>query len=189
MFNKRSVGSTHSSHGNLSQASITSCDVLSGDGVDVPQQHPPTISEQRSHSSADIQGAATFQSYFLFSHNENSKLFPLKSFLKVWLRQTEPSDHPQRCLRLLESCLIASMKVQPPLCGCDFLCVFKRWFVCCPAALRGQPTLRAWASGSPGSHGGMCSDSESAGGSSESRSMDSPTASPGRRLSLDVEEK
>uniref|UniRef100_A0A668AJM7 Rho GTPase-activating protein 29 n=1 Tax=Myripristis murdjan TaxID=586833 RepID=A0A668AJM7_9TELE len=36
-----------------------------------------------------------------------------------------------------------------------------------------------------GSQGGMCSDSESAGGSSESRSMDSPTASPGdfkRRL-------
>uniref|UniRef100_A0A8C4IVI2 Rho GTPase-activating protein 29 n=1 Tax=Dicentrarchus labrax TaxID=13489 RepID=A0A8C4IVI2_DICLA len=35
------------------------------------------------------------------------------------------------------------------------------------------------------SQGGMCSDSESAGGSSESRSMDSPTASPGdfkRRL-------
>uniref|UniRef100_H3BYF1 Rho GTPase-activating protein 29 n=1 Tax=Tetraodon nigroviridis TaxID=99883 RepID=H3BYF1_TETNG len=52
-------------------------------------------------------------------------------------------------------------------------------------ALRGQPTVRPWASGSPGSHGGMCSDSESAGGSSESRSMDSPTASPGdfkRRL-------
>ncbi|CAG07144.1 unnamed protein product, partial [Tetraodon nigroviridis] len=107
MFNKRSVGSSHSSHGNLSQASITSCDVLSGDGVDIPQQHPPTMSEQRSHSSADIQ------------------------------------------------------------------------------ALRGQPTVRPWASGSPGSHGGMCSDSESAGGSSESRSMDSPTASPGdfkRRL-------
>uniref|UniRef100_A0A671XR40 Rho GTPase-activating protein 29 n=1 Tax=Sparus aurata TaxID=8175 RepID=A0A671XR40_SPAAU len=46
-------------------------------------------------------------------------------------------------------------------------------------------TLRAWASSSQGSQGGMCSDSESAGGSSESRSMDSPTASPGdfkRRL-------
>lgn len=28
----------------------------------------------------------------------------------------------------------------------------------------------------------MCSDSESAGGSSESRSMDSPTASPGRAI-------
>uniref|UniRef100_A0A672YZ83 Rho GTPase-activating protein 29 n=1 Tax=Sphaeramia orbicularis TaxID=375764 RepID=A0A672YZ83_9TELE len=53
------------------------------------------------------------------------------------------------------------------------------------AALRGQATLRAWASSSQGSQGGMCSDSESAGGSSESRSMDSPTASPGdfkRRL-------
>uniref|UniRef100_A0A3B4ASL0 Rho GTPase-activating protein 29 n=1 Tax=Periophthalmus magnuspinnatus TaxID=409849 RepID=A0A3B4ASL0_9GOBI len=46
-------------------------------------------------------------------------------------------------------------------------------------------STRPWFSGSQGSHGGMCSDSESAGGSSESRSMDSPTASPGdfkRRL-------
>uniref|UniRef100_A0A8C7X3Q5 Rho GTPase-activating protein 29 n=1 Tax=Oryzias sinensis TaxID=183150 RepID=A0A8C7X3Q5_9TELE len=43
--------------------------------------------------------------------------------------------------------------------------------------------FRQWSSTSQG--GGMCSDSESAGGSSESRSMDSPTASPGdfkRRL-------
>ncbi|KAM7379619.1 hypothetical protein PAMP_005161 [Pampus punctatissimus] len=107
VFNKRSVGSTHSSHGNLSQASITSCDVLSGDEVDVPLQRPPQISERRSNSSTDIQ------------------------------------------------------------------------------ALRSQAPLRAWASSSQGSQGGMCSDSESAGGSSESRSMDSPTASPGdfkRRL-------
>ncbi|KAG9343620.1 hypothetical protein JZ751_013790 [Albula glossodonta] len=44
-------------------------------------------------------------------------------------------------------------------------------------ALRSQGPLRAWGTGSQG--GGMCSDSESAGGSSESRSMDSPTASPG----------
>uniref|UniRef100_A0A8C9YQ88 Rho GTPase-activating protein 29 n=1 Tax=Sander lucioperca TaxID=283035 RepID=A0A8C9YQ88_SANLU len=52
-------------------------------------------------------------------------------------------------------------------------------------SLRSQVTLRAWASSSQGSQSGMCSDSESAGGSSESRSMDSPTASPGdfkRRL-------
>uniref|UniRef100_A0A8C5H9F5 Rho GTPase-activating protein 29 n=1 Tax=Gouania willdenowi TaxID=441366 RepID=A0A8C5H9F5_GOUWI len=50
-------------------------------------------------------------------------------------------------------------------------------------ALRIQPPFRTWASANQG--GGMCSDSESAGGSSESRSMDSPTASPGdfkRRL-------
>uniref|UniRef100_A0A668AJK0 Rho GTPase-activating protein 29 n=1 Tax=Myripristis murdjan TaxID=586833 RepID=A0A668AJK0_9TELE len=108
IFNKRSVGSTHSSHGNLSQASITSCDVLSGDEVDIPlHSQPGKIGELRSNSSTDIQ------------------------------------------------------------------------------ALRGQAPLRAWASGSQGSQGGMCSDSESAGGSSESRSMDSPTASPGdfkRRL-------
>ncbi|XP_070774582.1 rho GTPase-activating protein 29-like isoform X1 [Enoplosus armatus] len=107
LFNKRSVGSTHSSHGNLSQASITSCDVLSGDEVDSPLHRPAKISERRSNSSTDIQG------------------------------------------------------------------------------LRSQVPLRAWASSSQGSQGGMCSDSESAGGSSESRSMDSPTASPGdfkRRL-------
>uniref|UniRef100_A0A665X0W6 Rho GTPase-activating protein 29 n=1 Tax=Echeneis naucrates TaxID=173247 RepID=A0A665X0W6_ECHNA len=104
---KRSVGSTHSSHGNLSQASGTSCDVLSGDEADCPSHRPGKISERRSNSSTDIQ------------------------------------------------------------------------------ALRSQASLRAWASSSQGSQGGMCSDSESAGGSSESRSMDSPTASPGdfkRRL-------
>ncbi|XP_053739743.1 rho GTPase-activating protein 29-like isoform X3 [Synchiropus splendidus] len=101
VFNKRSVGSTHSSHGNLSQTSITSCDVLSGDEVDGKTGAP------RSDSSTDIQ------------------------------------------------------------------------------AVRTQPPLRVWASSSQGSQGGMCSDSESAGGSSESRSLDSPTASPGdfkRRL-------
>ncbi|XP_040911085.1 rho GTPase-activating protein 29-like isoform X2 [Toxotes jaculatrix] len=107
VFNKKSVGSTHSSHGNLSQASIASCDVLSGDEADNPLHRPAKISERRSNSSTDIQ------------------------------------------------------------------------------ALKNQVPLRAWASSSQGSQGGMCSDSESAGGSSESRSMDSPTASPGdfkRRL-------
>uniref|UniRef100_A0A672YZA0 Rho GTPase-activating protein 29 n=1 Tax=Sphaeramia orbicularis TaxID=375764 RepID=A0A672YZA0_9TELE len=102
----RSVGSTHSSHGNLSQTSIASCEVLSGDDVDASLRHGK-MNERRSNSSTDI------------------------------------------------------------------------------PALRGQATLRAWASSSQGSQGGMCSDSESAGGSSESRSMDSPTASPGdfkRRL-------
>uniref|UniRef100_A0A674NKJ6 Rho GTPase-activating protein 29 n=1 Tax=Takifugu rubripes TaxID=31033 RepID=A0A674NKJ6_TAKRU len=50
-------------------------------------------------------------------------------------------------------------------------------------ALRIQAPFRPWTSANQS--GGMCSDSESAGGSSESRSMDSPTASPGdfkRRL-------
>ncbi|XP_061095430.1 rho GTPase-activating protein 29 isoform X2 [Conger conger] len=50
-------------------------------------------------------------------------------------------------------------------------------------ALRTQGPFRTWTTSSQG--GGMCSDSESVGGSSESRSMDSPTASPGdfkRRL-------
>ncbi|XP_018414723.1 PREDICTED: rho GTPase-activating protein 29 isoform X2 [Nanorana parkeri] len=48
--------------------------------------------------------------------------------------------------------------------------------------LRGPP-FRTWSVSNQS--GGMCSDSESAGGSSESRSMDSPSASPGdfkRRL-------
>lgn len=100
-FSKRSQGSTHSSHGNLSQGSITSSDVLNRDDVDNPLSRPPRIGERRSNSSTDIPG------------------------------------------------------------------------------LRSQAPLRAWASSSQGSQSGMCSDSESAGGSSESRSMDSPTASPG----------
>ncbi|XP_070989134.1 rho GTPase-activating protein 29-like isoform X2 [Oncorhynchus clarkii lewisi] len=102
VFNKRSTGST-SSHSNLSQVSLISGDVLSGDEVDSPLGSRP---EERSNSATDIQG------------------------------------------------------------------------------LRGgQGPLRAWASGVQDR--GMCSDSESAGGSSESQSMDSPTASPGdfkRRL-------
>uniref|UniRef100_A0A673CI07 Rho GTPase-activating protein 29 n=1 Tax=Sphaeramia orbicularis TaxID=375764 RepID=A0A673CI07_9TELE len=105
LFNKRSLSGSHSSHSNLSQASVTS-DILSPDDVDGPNgsQHPK-ISERRSNSSTDIQ------------------------------------------------------------------------------ALRIQAPFRPWTSTNQG--GGMCSDSESAGGSSESRSMDSPTASPGdfkRRL-------
>ncbi|KAM9718462.1 rho GTPase-activating protein 29-like isoform 1-T1 [Menidia menidia] len=107
VFNKRSVGSTHSSHGNLSQASNNSCDVSCGDEPENPLHRSVKISERRSNSSTDIR------------------------------------------------------------------------------ALKSQNPLRAWASSSQGSQGGMCSDSESAGGSSESRSMDSPTASPGdfkRRL-------
>lgn len=51
-------------------------------------------------------------------------------------------------------------------------------------AIRGPP-FRSWSTGNQSGSGGMCSDSESAGGSSESRSMDSPSASPGdfkRRL-------
>ncbi|CAB1326828.1 unnamed protein product, partial [Coregonus sp. 'balchen'] len=97
-----SMGST-SSHSNLSQVSLISGDVLSGDEVDSPLGSRPG---KRSNSATDIQG------------------------------------------------------------------------------LRGgQGPLRAWASCSQDR--GMCSDSESAGGSSESQSMDSPTASPGdfkRRL-------
>ncbi|XP_030612112.1 rho GTPase-activating protein 29 isoform X2 [Archocentrus centrarchus] len=104
-FNKRSLSGSHSSHSNLSQASVTS-DLLAGDDVDSPisAQHAK-IAERRSNGSTDIQ----------------------------------------------------ALKIQAP--------------------------FRSWTSANQG--GGMCSDSESAGGSSESRSMDSPTASPGdfkRRL-------
>uniref|UniRef100_A0A673WBJ2 Rho GTPase-activating protein 29 n=1 Tax=Salmo trutta TaxID=8032 RepID=A0A673WBJ2_SALTR len=107
---KRSLSSTHcsthSSHGNLSQMSVTSGDFLGTNEVESPvNTRPAKISERRSNSSTDIQ------------------------------------------------------------------------------ALRIQGPFRPWGTGSQG--GGMCSDSESAGGSSESRSMDSPTASPGdfkRRL-------
>ncbi|XP_042366047.1 rho GTPase-activating protein 29 isoform X2 [Plectropomus leopardus] len=104
-FNKRLLTGSHSSHSNLSHASVTS-ELLGADEVESPisAQHA-RIAERRSNSSTDIQ------------------------------------------------------------------------------ALRIQASFRPWASASQG--GGMCSDSESAGGSSESRSMDSPTASPGdfkRRL-------
>uniref|UniRef100_A0A0B8RXH3 Rho GTPase-activating protein 29 n=1 Tax=Philothamnus irregularis TaxID=1899461 RepID=A0A0B8RXH3_9SAUR len=44
------------------------------------------------------------------------------------------------------------------------------------SAVRGPPPYRSWSVGNQS--GGMCSDSESAGGSSESRSVDSPSASP-----------
>ncbi|XP_016357658.1 rho GTPase-activating protein 29 [Sinocyclocheilus anshuiensis] len=106
-LHKRSQSSTRSSHGNLSQGSVTSADNHSVDGVEgTVQPCKAKIAEKRSNSSLDMQ------------------------------------------------------------------------------ALRTQGSQWAWSSGSAGG-GGMCSDSESAGGSSESRSMDSPTASPGdfkRRL-------
>ncbi|XP_076827329.1 rho GTPase-activating protein 29 isoform X2 [Brachyhypopomus gauderio] len=101
---KRSLSTSLSSQGNLSQASGVSGDFLSLDEVEGPFP-AGKIAERRSHSSTDIQ----------------------------------------------------TLRIQAP---------FKTWGV-----------------GTQG--GGMCSDSESAGGSSESRSMDSPTASPGdfkRRL-------
>ncbi|XP_067310064.1 rho GTPase-activating protein 29 isoform X2 [Pseudorasbora parva] len=106
-LHKRSQSSTRSSHGNLSQGSVTSADNHSADEVECTVQPCKTkIAERRSNSSIDMQASRT------------------------------------------------------------------------------QGSQQAWSSGSVGG-GGMCSDSESAGGSSESRSMDSPTASPGdfkRRL-------
>uniref|UniRef100_A0A8C2DCJ7 Rho GTPase-activating protein 29 n=1 Tax=Cyprinus carpio TaxID=7962 RepID=A0A8C2DCJ7_CYPCA len=91
-------------------------------------------------------------------------------------------------------------KYEPGQCYSEFVCGLPKervWLeslsqditvilrlILCIVALRTQGSQRAWSSGSAGG-GGMCSDSESAGGSSESRSMDSPTASPGdfkRRL-------
>ncbi|XP_057190507.1 rho GTPase-activating protein 29 isoform X2 [Triplophysa rosa] len=105
-LHKRSVSNTHSSHGNLSQGSVTSGDNHSADEIEGTAPPSKTkIGERRSNSSVDI-------------------------------------------------------------------------------AVRTQGSQRVWSSSSAGG-GGMCSDSESAGGSSESRSMDSPTASPGdfkRRL-------
>ncbi|KAL4635921.1 rho GTPase-activating protein 29-like isoform X1 [Arapaima gigas] len=104
---KQSTSSTHSSHGNLSQMSVTSSDLHSAEEVESPTPaRPGRVQERRSNSSTDV-------------------------------------------------------RVAKP-----------------------QGARRAWSSGSQGG-GGMCSDSESAGGSSESRSMDSPTTSPGdfkRRL-------
>lgn len=55
-FNKRSLTGSHSSHSNLSQASVTS-DLLGPDDMDgaINSQHAK-IAERRSNSSADIQG-------------------------------------------------------------------------------------------------------------------------------------
>ncbi|NWI11236.1 RHG29 protein, partial [Crypturellus soui] len=105
VFNKQSVNSIHTSHGNLSQCS-GDFPTNTLDDVGSPIYHrSQKIGEKRSSSSTDIQ------------------------------------------------------------------------------AIRGPPPFRSWSVGNQS--GGMCSDSESAGGSSESRSMDSPSASPGdfkRRL-------
>uniref|UniRef100_A0A8C4SQR6 Rho GTPase-activating protein 29 n=1 Tax=Erpetoichthys calabaricus TaxID=27687 RepID=A0A8C4SQR6_ERPCA len=104
-FGKRTENSAHSSHGNLSQMSVTSADFQAVDDVESPVHlRKEKMGNKRSCSSTDIQG-------------------------------------------------------------------------------RTQGPLQVWPVNSQG--GGMCSDSESAGGSSESRSMDSPSASPGdfkRRL-------
>ncbi|MBN3292864.1 RHG29 protein, partial [Polypterus senegalus] len=105
-FGKRTENSAHSSHGNLSQMSVTSADFQAVDDVESPVHlRKEKMANKRSCSSTDIQ------------------------------------------------------------------------------ALKTQGPIQVWPVNSQG--GGMCSDSESAGGSSESRSMDSPSASPGdfkRRL-------
>lgn len=57
---KRSLSGSHSSHSNLSQASVTS-DLLGADDMDSPisAQHAK-IAERRSNSSTDIQGTNVF---------------------------------------------------------------------------------------------------------------------------------
>uniref|UniRef100_A0A8B9BLY4 Rho GTPase-activating protein 29 n=1 Tax=Anser brachyrhynchus TaxID=132585 RepID=A0A8B9BLY4_9AVES len=67
--------------------------------------------------------------------------------------------------------------------NCHFVLYIWNSWIFFLQAIRGPPPFRSWSVGNQS--GGMCSDSESAGGSSESRSMDSPSASPGdfkRRL-------
>lgn len=58
------------------------------------------VSQQRGHSRCCNFSVFffSFKTFFLV-HNQNSfKLFKLKLFLEVLFRQSEPSDHPQRCL-------------------------------------------------------------------------------------------
>lgn len=56
LFNKRLLSGSHSSHSNLSQASVTS-DLLGADDVDSPTSAQHTkIAERQSNSSNDIQG-------------------------------------------------------------------------------------------------------------------------------------
>lgn len=79
VYNQRSVGSTHSSHGNLSQASITSGDVLSGDEVDVGPQQPAKIS-----GSADAQGSHASAAVNSIAHQKrNTAYFELPALGRV----------------------------------------------------------------------------------------------------------
>jgi len=59
-FNKRSLTGSHSSHSNLSQASVTS-DILGGDEVDsqTGPQHAK-VAERRSNGSTDNQGTRLY---------------------------------------------------------------------------------------------------------------------------------
>lgn len=94
LFNKRSVGSTHSSHGNLSQASVNSSDVLSGDEVDSSLHRPAKISEQRSNSSTDIRGTYTVHVGFHYrcssgleaykSNTDDLCIYILWVFADIW---------------------------------------------------------------------------------------------------------
>uniref|UniRef100_A0A7N8XVF6 Rho GTPase-activating protein 29 n=1 Tax=Mastacembelus armatus TaxID=205130 RepID=A0A7N8XVF6_9TELE len=109
--------------------------------------------------------------------SESAKLYEPGECYAEFVRKL-PKNLPEH----LHSDSISSDNTSPLL---FLVCLCDMWSVCVLAALRSQAPLRAWASSGQGSQGGMCSDSESAGGSSESRSMDSPTASPGdfkRRL-------
>uniref|UniRef100_A0A8C1Y0W9 Rho GTPase-activating protein 29 n=1 Tax=Cyprinus carpio TaxID=7962 RepID=A0A8C1Y0W9_CYPCA len=75
-------------------------------------------------------------------------------------------------------------KYEPGQCYSEFVCSLPKERVWLESLSQDITASSKTGSGSAGG-GGMCSDSESAGGSSESRSMDSPTASPGdfkRRL-------
>lgn len=55
-INKRLLSGSHSSHSNLSQASVTS-DLLGADDMDSPTNAQHTkIAERRSNSNTDIQG-------------------------------------------------------------------------------------------------------------------------------------
>lgn len=61
-FGKRLAGSVHSSHGNLSQMSLTSSDFQSTEEVDSPgHTRAEKAGEGHANSSADIQGKLGWQ--------------------------------------------------------------------------------------------------------------------------------
>ncbi|KTG43698.1 hypothetical protein cypCar_00019892 [Cyprinus carpio] len=151
-LHKRSQSSTRSSHGNLSLGSVTSADNHSTDEVEgTIQPCKAKIAERRSNSSIDMQGK---RCCIL------GGVHTCSSVLLVHLVRTKKENNTF---------------------GPGLLSVHSGIFDSGPKGivilLSTQGSQRAWSSGSAGG-GGMCSDSESAGGSSESRSVDSPTASP-----------
>ncbi len=95
-LHKRSQSSTRSSHGNLSQGSVTSADNHSIDGVEgTVQPCKAKIAERQSNGSLDMQGKSRFKmiSFCYTKLNENNNDRFLNSFPPLPLfGQTDSPD-------------------------------------------------------------------------------------------------